>query len=223
MRNLTKFCLFSFLIIALSACSGGANKLHYKLSGTIEDNPLLNDNIFALALFQKGVPTYSDSVVIKDNQFMINDTIRESCVMTASFPGSTYGSFSIIIEPDTVGIAQIKMNGDEIRVGGTPLNEKLQQFNDKQKEFNIHVNEMDSAFRAKRELPGFKAADEKAYYDNLIVEINKYRDETIAIIRENVDNVFGEYLFMSQYMFMDYERRDQMMTFATERIKQGMH
>jgi hypothetical protein len=170
-----------------------------------------------------GSVVYSDTIKIRKDNFLLEIPYKGPALMNVSIPGSNVDGIMMAVEK---GKIQLNIDGIKLHFGGTPLNDRLQTFYQESDSISLLFQQLEK----ERELhiktdpvtPQMKAEFQKEKEEfrrrrtQLLIENT---DRIVAFIKENVDNPVGEYYFMTNYITFSMERKLELNSFATEKIK----
>jgi hypothetical protein len=161
----------------------------------------------------EGSVVYADSFKINKDNFTLKIPHKGTALMNISIPQSNIRNLMMVAEE---GLIRLNIEGATTQFGGTPLNDRLQAF--------YHGNDSVASL--------FRQIDNQTRDDSITPEMRKElgqkrtqlldenTDRIVAFIRENVDNIVGEYYFITHYITFSLDRKLELSSFATERLKQ---
>lgn len=177
--------LYSVVIVALFASCAKS----YKIEGASSVSSLDGSKLF-LAAVKDGEAKHIDSCEVVHGEFQFNgilDTVKMAMLVMDGL------QMPLVLEE---GPIKINIDNTSQRVSGTPLNETLYVFIDKQKQLQNQVNELGHK-HSQMLLDGI---DENTIMDQLNIEadkISKEEDKLITdFITDNFDNALGPGVFM---------------------------
>lgn len=177
--------LYSIAVVALFASCAKS----YKIEGASSVSSLDGSKLF-LAAVKDGEAKHIDSCEVVHGEFQFNgvlDTVKMAMLVMDGL------QMPLVLEE---GPIKISIDNASQRVSGTPLNETLYGFIDKQKQLQSQVNEL-SHKHSQMLLDGI---DEQTIMQQLNIEadkISKEEDKLITdFITENFDNALGPGVFM---------------------------
>jgi len=217
MRN---FFLFTLVIATLMSCS---SKPKFELEVNINDNISLTGKKIAVCQKIDGVIVYSDTTEIKKNSFTLGIPYKGAALLYVSIPESDI--FEIMMAAEE-GKVQLDIDGVKAKIGGTPLNDRLQTFYNGSDSVSLIFKQLEKEFELENQaIPqNAKERDEadKRYLDyrekrnQLLI---KNTDRIVAFIKENIDNPIGEYYFINNYILLPREIQLEMDKFISEKLK----
>lgn len=177
--------LYSIAVVALFASCAKS----YKIEGASSVSSLDGSKLF-LAAVKDGETKHIDSCEVVHGEFQFNgvlDTVKMAMLVMDGL------QMPLVLEE---GPIKINIDNASQRVSGTPLNETLYGFIDKQKQLQSQVNEL-SHKHSQMLLDGI---DEQIIMQQLNIEadkISKEEDKLITdFITDNFDNALGPGVFM---------------------------
>lgn len=181
MKKISLF-LFAALAVATLFTSCG-NKNQYTINGTV-DAPELNGGWIYVFNFYGDSMDPQDSVQLVDGKFTIQGTVDEPWIAMIGNP--EIGIFPVVVvEPGTIELTMDK-------VSGTPLNDRLQAFND-----NNDFSDIDSIMEAN--IPLYYAAEtaeERAEIEHFLDSVEAVGNARVikaywTLYGENSDNILA--------------------------------
>ncbi|MDR1763302.1 MAG: DUF4369 domain-containing protein [Dysgonamonadaceae bacterium] len=206
----SKFFLAATLVI-LASCS---MKPKFDLDITLNDKSLIDKNMIVseirISEGQTSDYIYTDTLRIKKDHFTVKLPYEGPALVFVSIPKSDNRFRQILVAEE--GKVSLAIDSNKSVIGGTPLNERWQVYN----------NESDSISElfARLDRDG-KLAEDTTITRRDLLRINT--DRIIAFTKENIDNPIGEYFFINNYTMMPEERRLEMNLFVSEKLKKIMH
>ena len=211
-----KILLFASIVALFASCS---SKPKFELEVNINDNDSLINKKFVVIQKVDGKTVYADTVKIKNNNFLLKVPYEGPALLNISIPNS--GVRDIMMAGEE-GKMQLNINGVKTHIGGTPLNDRLQAFYNEGDSVSLLFDESDKEYELimSAEKHDSKRVEE---FMQARTQLRKtYTDRLVAFIKENVDNPVGEYYFMTNYITFTPERRAELDSFATEKIKKEL-
>ena len=207
-----KFFLFSIVLLALASCS---NKPKYVVSGTISDVDSINGKRVVVYNLLNKDDAYRDTVIVKKDAFTFKGKVADPAVLMGSVLNTNLNNFVFVVEE---GKITIDLNKEGATLGGTPLNEKFQQFNQKYDSLNQALVNMYQDYISKRDNGSLTEEETEKYMQERPARQKEMRDFIVDSVEENIDNALGEYFFFTYYFLMDAENQERMRGFAPQRI-----
>jgi len=213
-----KILLFVSIAALLASCS---SKPKVELEVNIQNNSSLMKKKFVVCQRIDGRVVYTDTTKIKKDHFLLDIPYKGPGLINVSIPESNLKEIMMASEE---GKIQLDIDGVTSRMGGTPLNDRLQAFylgNDsvsllfKQLDQEYESLQADTTHHAKGEYQK-KSDDLRQRRTQLLISNT---DRLVAFIKENVDNPVGEYYFMINYITFPLERKLELNSFATDKLK----
>ncbi|MCL1933161.1 MAG: DUF4369 domain-containing protein [Candidatus Azobacteroides sp.] len=218
-----KILLLASIAAFLAACSSGPK---FDLEVNISNNNSLINKELVIHQQIDGAIVYSDTTKIKKEQFQLKIPYKGPALIFVSVPESNINEIMMAAEE---GIVHLDIEGAKSHIGGTPLNERLQAFYNGNDSVSLLFQQLD------KETSDFELQNKPASLTpKMKAELQQKRDEfhakrtqlliantdrIIAFIKENVNNPVGEYYFMTNYITLPLERKLEMNSFATEKLK----
>jgi len=218
-----KILLFASIVALLASCSP---KPKFELEVNIHNNNMLMNKKFVVNQKIDGSVVYSDTIKIKKDNFVLEIPYKGPALINISIPGANIDDIMLAAEE---GKIQLDIEGVKPHFGGTPLNDRLQAFyqeNDsvsllfqqlekETSDYQLQNKSISLTPRAKEEFQ--KKNEEFRQRRSQLLKENT--DRIIAFIKENVDNPIGEYYFMTNYITFPVDRKLELNSFATEKLK----
>ena len=140
----------------------------------------------------------------------------EPALLKISIPNSNIDNIMMAAEE---GIIQLDIEGVKTQFKGTPINERLQAFIQGADSVSILFDELNKEIDLKiKEGQSIASLREESRQKRtqLIIENT---DRIVAFIKENIDNPVGEYYFRKHYITFILERKLELNSFASEKLK----
>ena len=222
---MNKFFLFAAITALLASCS---TKPKYELEVNIHNNNSLMNKKFIVSQMIEGKTVYADTTKIKKNQFVVSIPYDGPGLLNISIPSADINDF-MMAAGDAKGKVQLNIEGTKPHIAGTPLNDRLQAFyqgNDSVSSLFDQLEKEKSAFESQPQpaqpTPTMKTElqQQSDEFTNRRTQLLKENtDRIIAFIKENVDNPVGEYYFLTNYITFTMERKLELNSFATPKLK----
>jgi len=209
-----KYLLFISIAIVFASCSSKQPK--FELEVVIKNNAsLLNKKLVVTEMLDASI-LYTDTFKIKKDQFLLEIPYHGKALLFISILQSNVDEIMMVAEE---GKVELNIDGTKTSVGGTLLNDRMQAFKNQgdsvaqlfkqiDKEYEILYNDPKSTPKMKEEL---RERRTQALTENT--------DRIVAFIKENVDNPVGEYYFRNNYVRYTYQRKMELSSFATDKLK----
>lgn len=184
----------------------------------------MNGQPIVLMEIKDGNITSSDTVIVENNSFTIDSKMDTTCIRTIKpASGRIFEGFDVVLE---MGSGNIKANIDKDgnpKVEGSPLNDKLQKRYDENLKFKKELEVARNERSEKEKKLGRRVTDKEneQYAEVFDKLIQAELENTLLFIKENMNNPLGEYYFYKTYTFMPSEKKQEMMNFATDKIKKA--
>ena len=208
-----KILLLASIVAIFASCSSKSN---FELEVNINNNNSLKDKQFVITQKVEGIAVYTDIMKIKDNKFLLKIPYEGLGLLNVSIPDSDINDIMLAAEK---GVIQLNIEGNKVHIGGTPTNDRLQAFYNGNDSISLLFSKLDNEYTLKYEAEPNNPqlyAEHRSKRHSLIKENT---DRIVAFIKENVDNPVGEYYFMINYETFSVERKRELYSFATEKIK----
>jgi len=218
-----KIFLFASIAAILASCS---SKPKFDLEVNIQNNYSLINKKFIVNQKLDGKVVYADTSKIKKEQFLLKLPYKGPALLNVSIPGSNVNSLMMVAEE---GKVQLNINGTQLHFSGTPLNDRLQAFYQGSDSVSLLFQQLDKDWQAydSQPRPAKLTPQMKAEYQQKSDEYTQKRtqllientDRIVAFIKDNVDNQVGEYYFMINYVTFPKDRKLELNSFATPKLK----
>jgi len=206
-----------FLTLAVIVfCSCSKKKENYTLDGVVS-NPSYSEGSLISQQIANNQIVSSDTILVESGKFSFTGVVDSICLKSVYSPNNEgVIPFVYIVEK---GAITIEISDGLVKVGGTPLNDKLQEFNNIFMGNNKTGRDLVAEFDKKQEA-GTATPEEEAELRETLSKLAQGNDAAIInFAKENADNILGEYCFMSFYFRVSKETREQMDSFVTPKIK----
>ncbi len=210
-----RIIFLTLAVIVLCSCST-KNKEKYTLDGSI-DNPSYNNKKLVSQQIANNQIISIDSLTIESGKFSFKGTVDTICIKSVYSPdGGDLIPFVYVAEKGNI---KIEIVDNIAKIGGTPLNDKLQEFNGKFMANRKKGQDIVSEF-TKKEEAGTATPEEEAARNEALENLAKENTAMmVSFAKENIDNILGEYCFLNFYFFVDSQTKEEMKSFATPKIK----
>lgn len=171
-----RYLYFVIVLLVLSACSQSGS---YKISGVCRDRQLEGKNVYMRKMTSR---TPSDSACIHNNRFSFTgqQTLPEIHILYVEVEKGIYNMLPVALEAGKIKVVLDSI----IYTGGTPLNDKLQDFILAKQRFVLK----EDASRSKDELPRlFSTFLKKQVLGNLDNIVSQYIYQTYSTKLTNED------------------------------------
>ena len=210
-----KILLFASIAIIFASCS---HKPKAELEVNIQNNSSLIDKEIVVIQKKDGVVTFSDTVKIRKDRFVLNIPYTGPALIDISIPNSNVRNVMMAAEE---GKLQLNIDGTKPQIGGSPLNDRLQAFYLGNDSVSLLFQQMDKDFQALSQNGKATPQQENEYRQKRSQLLKENTDRIIAFTKENVDNPVGEYYFMTTYITFPVDRKLELNAFATQKLKQA--
>jgi len=220
-----RILLFASVAALLAACTP---KPHYELDVNILNNNSLMNKKFIVNQTIDGAVVYADTSKIKKEQFTLEIPYKGQGLLNISIPGADVNNIMMAAEE---GKIQLNIEGTQVHFSGTPLNDRLQAFYQGNDSVSLLFQQLDNDKKAFDSIP--RPAKLTPKIKNEVQQKNdefqqkrdqllkENTDRIIAFIKENVDNPVGEYYFMTNYITFPLDRKLELNSFATPKLKKA--
>jgi len=208
-----KILLFTSIVALFASCT---SKPSFELEVNIHNNNSLINKQFVVTQRIDGMTVYTDTLKIKKTNFLLKLPYEGQALLDVYILESNVYNIMMASEK---GKIQLNIEGTKPYFGGTPLNDRLQAFylgndsvsslfNESDKEYELIMN---TGQYDPKKIEEFNQKREKLLIENT--------DRIIAFIKENIDNPIGEYYFSVNYITFIPERKAELRSFASEKLK----
>ena len=209
-----KILLFASIVALFASCS---SKPKFELEVNINNNESLIDKKFVVVQQVDGRTVFTDTMKIKKNNFLIKVPYEGPALLNISMPNSEIRDFMMAGEE---GKIQLNIDGIKPHIGGTPLNDRLQAFYNGNDSVSLLFKESDNEYELIKNADTYDAERVEKFLQARTKLLKSNTDRIVAFIKENVDNPVGEYYFMTNYITFTPERRAELDSFATDKLKE---
>ncbi len=208
-----KIFFLTLAVIAFCSCS---KKDNYTLEGSTDD-PNYNNRKIIVQQTANSQIVATDTLLIENGKFSLNGTIDSVVIKNVySTDTTTFVPFVYVAEKGNI---KIEIVDNIVKIGGTPLNDKLEVFNGKFMANRKKGQEIIAEYTKKQEAGTSTPEDETAMREALSSLAKENTAMMVSFAKENIDNILGEYCFTSYYFFVDPQTREEMNSFVTPKIK----
>jgi hypothetical protein len=213
-----KKILFFTVIAALLASCSHKPVPKFELDVNIQNNNSLINKQFAVRQTLDGSVVYTDTVTIKKDQFQLNIPYNGSSLIYVSIPNSDIRDI-IMASAEEKGKIQLTIDGTQSHISGTFLNDRLQAFYQGNDSVNQLFQQLDTVLQSQSPAASFAIQNSDAYRQKRSQLLKDNTDRIIAFIKENIDNQAGEYYFATNYTTLPFDRKLELNSFATPKLK----
>jgi len=204
------------VLVAIFFASCSSKQPKFELEVNIQNNASLLNKKFVVTQIVDGSTIFSDTFKIKKDRFVLDIPFQCPAMMNISIVQSNVNNVLMAAEK---GRIVLNIDGTNTNFGGSPLNDRLQAFNNAKdsvfelfrqidKEYEIIFGDPKSTPQMKEELR-----------ERRMMLLTQNTDRIIAFIKENIDNPVGEYFFRNNYIIYGSQRKTELAKFATEKLK----
>jgi hypothetical protein len=212
---MNKILLFASIAILFASC---ASKPKFDLEVNINNNRSLINKEFVVSQKIDGSNVYSDTTKIQKDNFQLKVPYKGQALVNISIPESNVRDIMVVAEE---GKIQLNIEGVKVHIGGTPLNDCLQAFYDGNDSVALLFKQLDDDYASQSQTGKPTPKINEEYQQKRLQLLKENTDRMIAFIKENVDNPVGEYYFMTQYITLPLDRKLELNSFATEKLKKA--
>jgi len=210
-----KVLLFASIAVVIASCT---HKPKFELEVSIQNNNSLIDKKAVIVQKKDGVVTFSDTIKIRKDKFVLEIPYDGPALIDVSIPGSDVRDVMMAAEE---GKIQLNFDGTKPQIGGSPLNDRLQAFYLGNDSVSLLFQQLDKDFQALNQNGKVTPQQENEYNQKRSQLLKENTDRIIAFTKENVDNPVGEYYFMTTYITFPIDRKLELNAFATPKLKQA--
>ncbi len=211
MKNRTLILSAFFIALTVTSCS---KKPQYTLKGTVHEGPFDGKEIVFCK--KSGETIQYDTVQIKNNSFEWKVSAEQPQVVNSYLQADSVRFFRVVLEN---GHATVDIYNNDVIVGGSELNNVLQNYLDEEKKAYTTLTDLSAAYQSK-EADSAATEEMKAEYLKNYQEISeKFGDYTMDFIKANINNVVGKTYFSNMIIHMDAAGKEKMLSFATDDLK----
>ena len=208
-----KIIFLTLAVIVLCSCS---KKEKYTLDGVVSDPDFDNGSLISQQIADSKIVS-ADTILIESGKFSFTGIVDSVCLKSVYSPDiEGVMPFVYVVEKGNINI---EIKDGLVKVGGTPLNDKLQEFNDKFMVNQKIGRDLITEFSKKQEAETATQEEEDELRETLSKLAAENTATMLSFAKENIDNILGEYCFMSFYIYVDPQTREEMDSFATPKIK----
>lgn len=208
MEFMKKQLFFMLAVLSLAACT---NNNSYRINGTVADG--LFDDGAVVYIQQRVVREWvvMDSAVVSDGRFSFEGTVDEPyfAYVTYYAEGRTRRFADIIVEP---GILELSVDAEQTRRAGTPQNDLLQSFYDKEAALFAIYGAKYKEQQSQPQTPENQLAWE-AYVDSLQ---NAAVAQTVDFILANANTLAANAVFTTNYYNMSIQQKEAVIASMNE-------
>ena len=208
-----KIVFLTLAVIVFCSCS---KKEKYTLDGVFSDPDYYSGSLISQQIANSLIVS-SDTILVESGKFSFTGSVDSVCLRSVYSPDiEGFMSFVYVVEPGNI---TIEINDGLLKIGGTPLNDKLQEFNNKFLVNQKIGRDLITEFSKKQEAGTTTPEDEAELGEILSKLAQENTTAMVSFAKENIDNILGEYCFLSFYIYVDPQTREEMNSFVTPKIK----
>jgi hypothetical protein len=212
-----KILFFTALAALLASCSHKPIP-KFGLDVNIQNNNSLTNKQFVISQMVDGSDVYTDTVKIEKDQFQLDIPYKGPALIYISIPNSDIRNIMMASTEDK-GKIQLTIDRIQSRISGTLLNDRLQAFYQGSDSVSQLFQQLDSIYQSKSKVGPLKPQVSDEYNQKRSQLLKENTDRIVAFIKENIDNQVGEYYFMTNYITFPIDRKLQLNSFATPKLK----
>ena len=211
-----KVLLFTLIAVFFASCSSDSEH-KFDLEVNIQKNDSLKNKKFVINQMIDGTVVYADTFKIKKDRFLLELPYNGPGLINVSIPGTEIRGIMMVAER---GKIQLNIEGVKPHISGTTLNDRLQAFHQGTDSVSSLFKQLEQEYLSLKNSGNPITPEMKEEFRQKRIQIRiENTDRMIAFIRENVDNPVGEYFFMTNYITFPIEKKLEMHSFATEKLK----
>jgi len=209
-----KILLFASIAAIFASCSSSQPK--FELEVNIHNNASLLNKKFIVTQIIDGSVVHTDTFKIKKDNFLLSIPYEGPAVLNISIMQSNVDRIMMAAEE---GKIILDIDGVKPDISGTPINNRLQAYYNESDSVSLLFQQLDKEY----ELLSAEGRPTPAVREEFRLKraqlLKENTDRIIAFIKENIDNQIGEYFFRSHYITFIVERKLELNSFATEKLK----
>jgi len=210
-----KVLLFTLIAVLFASCSSDSGP-KFELEVNINNNSSLIKKKFVVRQKIDGAVVYVDTFKIKKEQFLLKVPYKGTALMTISIPESDVNEIMMVAEE---GQIQLNIEGNQSHFGGTLLNDRLQAFYQGNDSISLLFRQIGEDYEMHSKAGSLTPQVRENLGQRRTQLLVENTDRIVAFIKENIDNQIGEYYFMTHYITLPLERKIELNSFATEKLK----
>ena len=207
MKKILGFCI---LLAVLVSC---VDKNEYVVKGTVADRDDLEGETLYLYTYHVNGDFEMDSAIIKNNRFQLKGKREEGAILYAYVDiKDVYGDIArgipVLVKP---GKVSIDIKGEDVRIGGNEENDRYQQLVDDQKPLMDRMEALEEEYNASDSEE--RKSEIQAEYSPLLEDA---KEMIVKFMYDNMDNPFGEMVFVQKYDLLTLEQAQELIGKADE-------
>jgi len=210
-----KNVLFAVIAFLLATCTQHPK---FELMVNIQGNKSLLNKKLIINQMIDGIIFYADTIKIKKEQFLLELPYKGTSLMNVYIPESNINNIMMAGED---GKIELNIDGIKAHISGSPINDRLQFFYQENDSVSQLFKQLEEEYQIKTNPNALTSQKRDEYIQKRTKLLIENTDRTIAFIKENVDNPVGEYFFMTHYITFPQDRKSELNSFATEKLKKA--
>jgi hypothetical protein len=179
------------------------------------NNSLINKQLVVTQRID-GMTVYTDTLKIKKTNFLLKLPFEGPALLDVNILESNVYNIMMASEK---GKIQLNIEGTKPYFSGTPINDRLQAFYLGNDSVFLLSKEYEKEYDLLRSTENFTPKVKEEFDQKLDQLLSDNTDRIIAFIKENIDNPIGEYYFSINYITFIPERKAELRSFASEKLK----
>jgi len=210
-----------FVIILAAILTSCSSEPKYEVEVNIKNNSSLKDKEIIISQKVDGETTYSKVSTIKGDNFSLDIPAQKDALLFLVIPESDINEI-MLAAGEGGSIIHVNIDGEKVNFSGTPLNDKLQSYIQATEAVSASFEKLDNDFSQLQEAGNLTTEAIENHKLERSQLLKENTDRIIAFIKENVDNPVGEYYFVNNYVMFPIDRKQEMQSFATDKIKKSI-
>jgi len=208
-----KILLLASIVALFASCS---SKPKLELEVNISNNDSFKDKMFIVSQKIEGKVVYSDTIKIKKDNFLLKIPYEGPGLLNISIPEAKIRNVMLASEK---GKINLDFDGVKSYISGTPLNDRLQAYYLESDSVSLLFSNLESELALIKDTKQFTSKMEEEFAQRRKKLLIENTDRIVAFIKENIDNPIGEYYFSIYYITFIPERKMELNSFASEKLK----
>jgi len=208
-----KILLLASIVVLIASCS---LKPKLDLEVNINNNNTLINKNFIVTYQVEGRTVYTDTVIIKKDNFSLKIPLEGKGLINIAISETRIRFLMLAAEKGKVNLT---FDGLKPYFSGTPLNDRLQAFYNGNDSIYSLYSELNKEYELISGTDKYSLQKDEEISKKRTQLLIENTDRIVAFIKENVDNPVGEYYFMTNYLTFPPERKLELNSFATEKLK----
>ena len=208
-----KILLFASIVALFASCT---SKSSFELEVNIHNNNSLINKQLVVTQRIDGMTVYTDTLKIKKTNFLLMLPFKGPALLDVNILESNVYNIMMASEK---GKIQLNIEGTKPYFSGTPINDRLQAFYLGNDSVFLLSKEYEKEYDLLRSTENFTPKVKEEFDQKFDQLLSDNTDRIIAFIKENIDNPIGEYYFSVNYITFIPERKAELRSFASEKLK----